>query len=451
MAGESMTDDPTTITAVARAGEGARAAAYAAHRAALPGAGVAWLDAVRDLAMDAFTRTGLPTRRLEDWKYVDLRALAEFDWRPSDSAADAVTAADLPAPLVEGGARAVLVNGRFCADLSTGIVPEGVTIASMRDVLADGGERARAALGDGDWHRSGPLVALNTAMAGDGVVIQVTAGATPAQPLEILHWTSAAAQCVEVHARHAILLGDGARLALIERFAGAAGEPVFANDACHLALGAGAALDHVRLQQEPARTIHVAANQVSLAAGAAYRGGYFGVGAETARIDLDARIAGEGASFELVAAMLGRGRQQSDLTTRIRHLTRHGTSDQLVKAVADDRARAVFQGAIFVEPDAQRTEARQYSRAMLLSPTAEVDTKPELRIHADDVQCAHGAAIGDLDSEQLFYLRARGIDAATARAMLVAAFLAEAVDRAPIAEAQAMLAAMTADWLGGEA
>ena len=284
-----------------------------------------------------------------------------------------------------------------------------MTVSSLAGVLERGEDQARPALGPEAWHGSGPMVALNTAIAGDGAVVCVSDHARPEAPIEVLHWSSSASAPIEAHARHAVLLGDGAQLGLVERFAGAASAPRFASQACYIAVGAGAALEHVRLQQEPAATLHVAGVGVALAAGATYRAGYFGIGAETARVDLDAELTGEGATLDLVAAALARGRQQSDLTTRIRHATRYGSSAQLVKAVVDDRARAVFQGAIHVEQDAQRTEAKQYSRAMLLSPAAEVDTKPELRIHADDVQCAHGAAIGDLDREQLFYLRARGL------------------------------------------
>lgn len=428
-----------------------RAAAYAAHRARLPGAGVDWIDSLRSAAMDAFTRTGLPTRRMEDWKYVDLRAVAETEWRPAEPDADAAVD-DLPAPLLDGGVRVVLVDGRFRPDLSHGIAGvEGLTIASLRDLLADGDALARQAMGDAEWSGRGPMIALNTALAGDGVVLSVADRARIDAPIEILHWTTAAAQPVEIHARHAILLHEGAQATVVERFAGAAGQPVFANHGLHVALARSAVLDHVRVQIEPDQAVHVAGNAVILEGSASYRGHFVGFGAPAARVDIDATLADPRAEFDLSAVYLARDAQQNDLTTRVRHAAAGGTSAQLVKGVVSGKARGVFQGAILVDEDSQKTEARQYSRALLLSPQAEVDTKPELRIYADDVQCAHGAAIGELDPDHLFYLRARGIDEATARALLVEAFIGEVVDRIPVEPARALVAGLVGDWLAGEA
>ncbi|MGF1626845.1 MAG: Fe-S cluster assembly protein SufD [Alphaproteobacteria bacterium] len=426
-----------------------RAERYADHRAHLPGAGLAWLDRLRDAAMDAFTRTGLPTRRMEDWKYVDLRALAETDWRPAGPGL--IVRADLPPPLVRDGERIVLVDGRFRADLSDRIAGvEGLTILSLHDALTAGDPLAAAAFGPCEWHARAPLIALNTAMAGDGVVLSVADGARIERPVEVLHWTTAHDAPAEIHARHAILLHERARATVIERFAGANGAAVFANHGCHVALAMGASLDHIRVQSEPANLVHIAATGATLAQGAVYRGGYVGLGAATARVDLNAALLGERAELDLAAVYLARGAQQNDLTTRIQHAARACSSAQLVKGVVAGRARGVFQGAIHVDQDAQKTEAKQYSRALLLSPLAEVDTKPELRIFADDVQCAHGAAIGELNRDHLFYLRARGIDEPTARALLVEAFIAEVVERIPDADVRALVAGLTAAWLAEE-
>ncbi|MEZ5665841.1 MAG: Fe-S cluster assembly protein SufD [Alphaproteobacteria bacterium] len=435
----------TDLNATIEAAEAGRARAYAAHRAALPGAGTPWLDALRDAAMDAFAATGLPNRRMESWKYIDLRAIAETEWQLAAPAG----AVDLSAPLCADAVRLVTVDGRYRPDLSDRPEP-GVAVTGMAEVLARGDASAERAFGPAAWGRSGPMIALNTALAADGLVIAVAEDAQIARPVEILHWSTAAPAPTEYHARHAMLLDAGARLTVVERFAGAAGAPVLANHGCAVALARGAILDHVRLQDEAAATLHIAANDVRLAHGAAYRGSCFGLGAAAARVDLDVVLAEERASFDLAAAYLARGSQQADLTTRVRHAAPHGSSAQLVKGVVDGRARGIFQGAIAVEPHAQRTEARQYGRALLLSREAEVDTKPELRIEADDVQCAHGAAIGALDADQLFYLRARGIDATTARAMLVEAFVGEVVARVPVEPVRAALASLAHAWLAGE-
>jgi Fe-S cluster assembly protein SufD len=426
-----------------------RAARYAAHRARLPGAGRPWLNGLRDAAIEAFARIGFPNRRMEEWRYVDLRALGETAWRPAD--AGTVAAGDLPAPLLPDGVRVVLVDGRFRPDLSQGLAgTEGLTVLSLADAIAAGDPLAEQAFGPADWGRRGSLIALNTAMAGDGVVLSVADGAR-IEPVEVLHWTTAHADPAEIHARHAILLHERAQATVVERFAGADGAAVFANHGCHLRLAAGARLEHVRLQAEAGRVIHIGGNGVTLAAGAAYLARYVGLGAGVARIDLDAELHGERAELDLASVYLARGAQQQDLTTRVRHAVGACTSSQLVKGVVAGAARGVFQGAITVDKDAQKTEARQYSRALLLSPQAEVDAKPELRIFADDVQCAHGAAIGELDADQLFYLRARGIDEPPARALLVEAFVAEVVDRIGDAQARAMVARHVRDWLATEA
>lgn len=441
----------TAVKSAERPGaDDARTLAYATHRAALPGAGFGWLDGVRDAAMDAYARTGLPTRRMEDWKYVNLSAIAETEWQ-LPSVETAVDPADLPAPLSDEGARIVLVNGRFRADLSQRIEGiEGLTIVAMAAVLAAGDGLAEQALGPGAWHGRGPMIALNTAMAADGVVLSIADGARIDRPIEILHWTVSGPDPIEVHARHAVLLHDRAQATLIERFAGAEGQPVLVNHGCQISLGTGAVLDHIRIQEAPASDLHVAANNVDQAAGSVYRGRYAGFGAATARVDVDAALADARAEFDLAAVYLARDSQQNDLTTRVRHAAANCASAQLVKGVVSDRARGVFQGAILVDQDAQKTEARQYSRALLLSGLAEVDTKPELRIYADDVQCAHGAAIGELDPDHLFYLRARGIDEPTARALLVEAFIGEVIDRISLEPARDLVARLAADWLAQE-
>jgi Fe-S cluster assembly protein SufD len=443
-----MTSDHATLM-TETTGSDTRADRYAVHRARLPGAGLAWLDRLRDAAIDAFARTGLPSRRMEEWKYVDLRALAETDWRLAEPGA--VDRAELPSPLAQDGVRVVLVDGGFRADLSTRIAGvEGLTILSLRDALTAADPLAEPAFGRAEWSVRGPLIALDTAMAGDGVVLSLADGARIESPIEVLHWTTGHAEPAEIHARHAILLHERARASVVERFAGAAGAAVFANHGCHVALAPGAALDHVRVQAEAKTAVHIGAYGLTLAAGAAYRGRHVSLGGAVARVDVDAELLGERAELDLAAVYLARESQQSDLTTRVRHAVRAGTSAQLVKGVVGGRARGVFQGAIRVEQDAQKTEARQYSRALLLSPQAEVDTKPELRIYADDVQCAHGAAIGELDPDHLFYLRARGIDEPTARALLVEAFIAEVVDRIADGPARTLVAGLVAGWLAEE-
>lgn len=379
----------------------------------------------------AFAATDLPSRKLDAWKYTDLRALAALAPVPAPAIAEtAALAADLP-PLA--GPRLVFINGRRAASLS--VSPP----VSVSDECARETGRAHP--------EPAPLAALNARFAALGAAIHVPAG-VDAGTLALVHLTLAEdATPVFVHPRHRITLAAGATLTVIEY---ATGHGVYwHNPVFEITLAPGATLRHVRLQAEDHESFHTATLFVDLLAGARYDAFTLGVGARLARSETHARLGGTGAHAALSGVQLLRGNQHGDITSVVAHDAPGCTSRQTVKNVLDGRARAVFQGRIEVARAAQKTDGYQMSQALLLSPEAEIDCKPELEIFADDVKCSHGATIGALDPEQLFYLRARGIPEATARAMLVRAFLDEAIEGVADGAARALLESAIGGWWEG--
>ncbi len=413
-------------------------ARYAGLAARLPGDAAA-----RAAAAEAFRRLGLPGatagRREEAWKYTSLRALAEAPFQaPLTTVA---TDADAPDRLARlAAARLVFVDGRFHPDLSSR--PAG-SLAGASSFAADPrfGTLARP--------ERDAMVALNTMLAEDGARITIPAGADGGVVQLASLGSGAADHAIAFHPRHAITLGAGARLVLAETAQGSG--TYLHNPVTEITLGAGAELTHVRLQQEAPGAFHLATLYAELAADARYAVFTLTAGAHLSRTETHVRLVGSGAWAVLDAAQLLAGSQHADITTVVHHGAPHGTSRQNVRSVLTGRARGVFQGRIEVARAAQRTDGYQMSRALLLSDQAEIDTKPELEIFADDVKCSHGATVGALDPEQLFYLRSRGVAERTARAMLVRAFLDEALETVTQETARAALEAAVDGWWEREA
>ncbi len=370
--------------------------------------------AVRAAAAAAFRDAGLPTLRDEAWKYTNLRALAETSFHePLTEFADC-------APLLErlpalDGSRLVFFDGRFRADLST--VPGLVRVATFAEE-PDFGLLARP-----DRH---PLVALNTMLAEDGVIVEVPAGVDAGLLQLISLAADAHGRPVAFHPRHTIRVARGARLVLLEM---SVGEGAYLHSpVTEIDVGEGATLVHVRLQDEAPSGFHLSTLYAKVAGRGVYDCFGLNIGARVCRTEIHARLTGPHGVVHLNGAQLLGGRQHSDFTTVVSHDAPHCSSRQTVKNVLAGRSRGVFQGRIEVARAAQKTDGYQMNQALLLSPEAEVDSKPELEIFADDVKCSHGATVGELDQEQLFYLRTRGIPEPEARSILVRAFLAEALD-----------------------
>jgi Fe-S cluster assembly protein SufD len=419
------------------------AGAFDVAAAGLPGAKDAAVTARRKAAIDAFRRFGLPNHRLESWKFTGLNALERQSWSLPAKDGNVDAARLKAAALAAGSHRLVFVNGRFDAAASRiDSLPNGVTLLPLSaagDVLAD----ALAAAGD---RREVSLSELNAALASDGMVLLLDDGAVLDRPVEIVSFGVPAL----VNLRHLVRLGKGARATLLESYRdGGAAQPGWTNVYAQILLGEGAALSHCRLQAENPAAYHAALGKVSVGAGARYAHVSVQAGAALARHELHVEFAGGNAEVDVQGLVLARGRAHLDHTLFLHHAVPDCRSNQLFKHVVDDEAHAVFQGGIRVAPQAQKTDAQQLSRTLLLADRAQIDTKPELEILADDVKCSHGASIGDVDAQQMFYMQARGIPAAEARRLLLSGFAYEVVSAVPEGALRDHVEALVEGWLAG--
>jgi len=433
------------IHPIKTAAETALAANFAAAKGALPGAGA--VAALREEAFRRFESDGLPHRRIEEWKYTDLRALMR-DAKPLAGVPDAAAKArarNAAAALASIEARRIVfVDGAFVPGLSDlAGLEAGLTISSLGQTLAAGDAQVLAHIG-----RVVPTddvaVALNTAFMGDGAVIRVAAGIALARPIHLV-FVNAGPEPAAVFARSLVVIEQGARAMLVESHEGAGEYQV--NSALELKVGDGAHVDHIKITAEGAGALHVASLMAHIGAHARFNEFLFTTGASVARNQLFLRFAGEEAIAHICGAKLLRGRQHADTTLVADHAVAGCTSREVFKSVLDGEARGVFQGKIIVRPHAQKTDAKMATHALLLSETAEADNKPELEIFADDVQCGHGATSGDLDEDLLFYLKARGIPAKEAEALLIQAFVGEAVEGIEHAGLRDALMDQVAAWL----
>ena len=411
------------MNAIAETGVAGFLARYTAMRGRLPGD-----STLRAAAADAFRTLGLPGagrgRRPEAWKYTTLQPLGGLSFAPAGRPDGAILAA------VEGP-RLVFCGGLYREDLSTPVMG----FAQFAD---------EPDFGELSWPDRDPMVALNTMLAEDGAVLTIPAG-HDAGPVLLIH---SGIDGTSAHPRHMIRLEQDARLTLVEL---SGGEGCYVhNPVTEIHVADGAALTHVRIQTEAPDAFHLATIYAAVAAGGTYDSFTLNVGGRIARTEIHAGLNGAGAVAHLNGAQLLTRSQHADFTSVVRHTAPKGTSRQTIKNVLAERSRGVFQGRIEVARGAQGTDGYQMNRALLLSPDAEIDTKPELEIFADDVKCSHGATVGELDADQLFYLRSRGIPDQEARSILVRAFLAEALDPVANDMARGLLEDAVTRWWEGE-
>ena len=339
------------------------------------------------------------------------------------------------------------VNGRFRADLSTlEALPAGVTLLPLSEAIREDEQSLSAHLGHLAEEEENPFADLNTAFLDDGLVLRLEPGAVLDRPVHLVSVGAVADRPLAFFPRLLVVLGKDAKATLFESHAGLGGT-YFSNSVMEAMLGEGAHLEHYKLQNESHEAFHIANTRVSVAAGGFYDGFVLQTGSRLARNEVQVTLNGENARCHLNGAYLGAGRQHLDSTTFIDHAVPDCASREVYKGVLDERAHGVFQGKILVRRDAQRTDGHQLNRALLLSREAEVNAKPELEIYADDVKCSHGATVGELAEEQLFYLQARGIDRAAARALLIEAYVQETLDEMGNAEARLPFQRVVGAWL----
>jgi Fe-S cluster assembly protein SufD len=405
------------------------------------GQGPAWLGPLRRRGLDRFREVGFPAPRDEEWRFTPVAPIARTEFALAPAAEAAVAADDL-APFLFGHPewpRLVFVDGRYAPGLSV-LPPDGaVRVRPLSEVLM-----AEPALLEGHLARHAgveetPFTALNAAFLREGAVIEVAAGAVVDDPIHALFVTTPAASGVALRPTSSRLRGCSARAQVVESYLSLApGTTYLTNAVTEVVVEADAWVEHSRIQRESEAAFHVAFTQVEQARDSHYRSFSFAMGGAIARHNLHARLNDSNVESLLYGLYVGHGDQLIDNHTAIFHDHPDCRSWEVYKGLLDDRAHGVFNGKIFVTPEAQKTDAKQTNRALLLSDTASIDTKPQLEIFADDVKCTHGAAVGQLDEQSFFYLQSRGVPRAAARRLLTYAFAAEVLEEiasAPVRDA----------------
>jgi Fe-S cluster assembly protein SufD len=401
---------------------------HAALATRLPG-GPAWARR-RSRSLAAFAARGLPGRRDENWKYLDHARVAEQLLEP---AAPSAAAAALDARLlaIDGARRIVLVDGRYDAQRSEVAGVEGLEVRDLSEFISREPEAALAAIRAPGEDADDRYALLADAFAADGVLIRVAAGARLPGPLYLVHAASAIAAASH-HARVAIQVGSAAQLTLVEHFLAAGDARALSNLAAELTAGDGADVTHVRLHESGVDAALVETWVTRLGAGCRYDQHFLALGGRLLRSNLELSLEGRGAACRLSGLFLADGDRQVDLLARVDHRGPATGTRQDVRGIASGRGRGAFNGRIVVHETARGADASQSSRNLLLSPLAEINARPQLEIRVDDVQCRHGATTGSLDESQLFYLRSRGLDEHSARALLTFAFCQDVVGRVPV-------------------
>jgi Fe-S cluster assembly protein SufD len=406
---------------------------YEAFRASLPATEPEWLRALRAAGIGAFEETGFPTLKDEDWRHTSVAPIVRTRFARAGSAGGGVDTAVLDA-LAFGrafrGQQLVFVNGRYAPDLSSAPMADGVRIRSLRDVLDRQPQLVEPYLDRQAAGPGRPFSALNSAFLQDGAFVSIPAGQVLVDPIHLVFFSTAGATGPAVsHPRVLVLAGRNSQAAVVESYGGTVGARYLTNEVTEVVLEDGAVLDHYRLQQESLDAFHVGALCVSQGRATRFTSHAVSLGSALSRVDIRQVFAGEGGECVLNGLFLGEDSQHTDTHTWVDHAHPHCSTRELYKGIVDDRARGVFGGRILVRPGAQKTDAIQNNKNLILSREALVDSLPQLEILADDVKCKHGSTTGQLDPLALFYLRSRGIGEEAARALLTYAFASDVVQR----------------------
>jgi Fe-S cluster assembly protein SufD len=389
-----------------------------------------WLQELRERGLSQFHELGLPTTRDEEWRFTNIAPITTHPFAIADVGAFSESQIDQlvqQAELDEDFHQLVFVNGRFAKqwsrlhDLPANVIVESLaeSIDHRPDTVED------RLLGNGDVELSA-FVSLNTAFVDDGAYVSVPEGVSVDRPIHLIFLTVADTPSF-CHPRNIVSLGKNSRATVIESYLGCEGARYFTNTVTKIEVGESAELSHHKLQHEQANALHVATTSVHQQTKSRFRSHYFSFGGDLTRNKLNCTLDGEGIECTLNGLYMPTGDQLMDCRTEIHHTKPNCNSFELYKGILDDRAKGVFNGKIHVYPDAQKTDAKQSNQTILLSDDAIIDTKPQLEIYADDVRCTHGATVGELDEQAIYYLRSRGIPADLARTMLIFAFANDVV------------------------
>jgi Fe-S cluster assembly protein SufD len=400
-----------------------------------PASALTWLNQLRANAVDRVGALTVPTTRDEDWRFTDISPLTKLSFQPAQAAPPLAGATVEQWAIPEAAARLVFVDGIYAPQHSFNHA--GLTAENLASGVIRHGAAVQTHLGRHAGFERNAFTALNTAFLHDGALIVVPRELALAAPVHLLF--IATRKHVASYPRCLVIAESGSALTLVEDFVAIQNEAYFTNAVTEMALAGNAEVNHVRVQRDSAEAFHFANCAVSLEHASRYHSVSVALGARISRHNLGVLLAAEGAECSIDGLALIGGQQLADTHTLIDHAMPQGVSRQLHKCIVDGAARAVFNGNIMVRAGAQRTDSSQSSRNLLLSGKARVDTKPQLEIFADDVKCAHGATVGQLDGDEVFYLKSRGLSDTAARNLLTYAFGAEVIERIPIASLRNLL------------
>ena len=394
--------------------------------------GPSWLKKMRREATQRFEQVGFPTTKLEEWRATNISPIARELFQPAPFRADSPALDDLPeaARLHLGGPRLVFLDGRFVADLSTlDELPEGLWVGNLTQALEQVPQRIEPHICRPAKNESTAFEALNDALAEDGAVVLVAEGVTLERPIQLLFVTPGADLPTASAPRTLIVAGRGSKASVVETYAGRGTGNYLTNAVTDVQVEDNAALEHYRIQLEGSGGYHISHNRFRQGRDSRYSHHNINLGGKLVRNDLGAILNGSGGWCRLNGLYITRGEQHVDNHTQLDHAQPHCDSRELYKGILGGSSRAVFNGRIVVRPDAQKTDAKQSNPTVLLSPSALAHTRPQLEIYADDVRCTHGATIGRLDEEAIYYLRSRGISANDARELMLGAFAGEVLEQ----------------------
>ncbi|HEX5133356.1 MAG TPA: Fe-S cluster assembly protein SufD [Candidatus Krumholzibacteria bacterium] len=411
-------------------------------------AGPGWLHELRRTGIDRFRALGFPSLRDEEWRFTRTRPIAEVDFAPAGEGRTPADASITAQTFDDSGClRLVLVNGRCATDIGAAKLPAGVRVMSLANAMAERPDRVRTLLNRGVRMEDQQFAALNTAFLADGVYIELTDNAVLDRPIHIVHVADVSGAPAMLHPRLVIHAGRSSEGKIIESYIATSESQYFTNVVTEIVCEENASLYHRKIQTESPKAFHVSLQHATLAANSRYATLGVTMGGSLVRNDVHAILDGEGIDARIDGLYLASGRQHVDNHTFIRHAKPHCHSFELYKGILDGHARGVFNGRINVDQDAQKTDAKQENNCVLLSDDARINSNPQLEIFADDVKCTHGATIGKMDEEAMFYLRSRGIPANEARDIMVYAFASEVFERIDIEPLRVRLEANLFEWL----
>ncbi|HEY3138082.1 MAG TPA: Fe-S cluster assembly protein SufD [Blastocatellia bacterium] len=400
--------------------------------------GDSWLNSLRNNAIARFTELGFPTTKLEDWKFTNVAPITKIPFQIAEPGPGGLTAdrlAHMPfadTAFCEQGSRIVFVDGHYSRELSSPDAPRGITVTSLAEAIKNEAPGLKAHLARHASFDRQAFVALNTAFLEDGAFVEIAQDVPLERPIYLL-FVSTARERIASHPRSLVIVGEASQAAIIEDYVGLEDGVYFTNAVTEIVAGENSVVEHYKLQDESAAAYHVATLQAYQARSSSFTSHSTSFGGALVRNDVNVVLDGEGAQCTLNGLYVTADNQHVDNHTVIDHVKPHGASRELYKGILSDRSSAVFNGSIVVRKDAQKTDARQSNKNLLLSEEATINSKPQLEINADDVKCTHGTSIGHPDDDAIYYLRSRGIGEDEAQAVLTYGFADDVLNKMKIA------------------